>query len=85
MITIRVKALIEPEQVARPISILIFLVLSASIKFDNLLPERVTRYRLGLALFMLNSPLLILPNIGYESTLSIILDKPSLSFIKDRS
>ena len=34
---------------------------------------------------MLNNPSLIPSNMGYESTLSIILDKPLLFFIKDRS
>ena len=62
-----------------------FLVLLAPTRLNNPLLKRVNRYRLGLALFMLNSPPLITPNIGYKSTLSIILSKPSLSLTKDRS
>ena len=61
------------------------LVLLVFIRLNNLLPERVTRYGLKLALFIFNSPPLITPNISYESTLSIILSKSLLSFIKDRS
>ena len=54
-------------------------------RLDNPLFKRVNRYRLELTLFVLNSPPLITPNIGYESTLSIILGKPLLFLIKDRS
>ena len=62
-----------------------FLILLALIRLDNPLFKRVTRYGLGLALFMFNSPPLIPSNIGYESTLSIILSKPSFFPIKNRS
>ena len=61
-----------------------FLVLLVFTGFNSLLPERVTRYRLGLTLFIFNSPLISF-NVGYKSTLSIILGKPLLYFIKDRS
>ena len=62
-----------------------FLILLAFTRFNSLLPERITRYGLGLALFMFNSPFLISFNIDHKSTLSIILDKPLFSFIKNRS
>ena len=64
---------------------LIFLILLVFIRLNNLLFERITRYKLGLTLFIFNNLSLIPSNISYESTLSIILDKPLLSFTKNRS
>ena len=64
---------------------LISLVLLVSIRLDSPLLKRINRYRLKLALFILNNPFLISFNIGYKSTLSIILNKPSLSSTKNRS
>ena len=81
----RVRIFTKPAQIARPISILMFLILLIFIGLDSLLPERITRYGLRLALFIFNSSFLISSNVGYESTLSIILNKSLLSFIKNRS
>ena len=64
---------------------LVSLILLASTRLNNPPPKRVTRHGLKLALFIFNSPPLISSNVSYKSTLSIILDKPSLSLIKDRS
>ena len=85
MITTRIEVLIKPEQVIRPISILISLILLVFTRLNNPLLKRIIRYRLKLTLFIFNNPPLILFNISYKSTLSIILDKPLLSFTKDRS
>ena len=82
---IRVGIFTKPEQVTRLISMLMSLILLVFIRLDSPLSKRVTRYRLRLTLFIFNSPSLIPSNIGYKSTLSIILNKPSLSLIKDRS
>ena len=82
---IRIKTFTKPAQVIRPISILISLILSAFTRLNNPSPERITRYRLRLTLFILNNPPLIPSNVDYKSTLSIILNKPLLSPIKDRS
>ena len=69
----------------RLIIILIFLILSAFIRLNDPLPERITRYRLRLTLFIFNNPSLIPPIIGYKSTLSIILGKLLFFSIKNRS
>ena len=60
-------------------------MLLALIRLNNFLVKRVTRSKLGLALFIFNNPPLIPSNMGYKSTLSIILGKPLLSFTKNRS